>query len=162
QLAEWDGDKLTVWTATQNPFGVQGELARAFRIPQDQVAEKVHVIVPDFGGGFGGKHSGESAIEAARLAKEAGKPVALHWPCGEEFIWAYFRAAGLVKTEASLDADGKITSWYFVNINPPEQAAVNPTYRVGKSMAKMLAADAPLRHGSYRALSATGNTFARE
>ncbi|HZZ29996.1 MAG TPA: molybdopterin cofactor-binding domain-containing protein [Pirellulales bacterium] len=158
QVAEWEGDKLTVWTASQNPFGVQGELARAFSIPQ----EKVRVIVPDFGGGFGGKHSGESAIEAARLAKEAGKPVLLHWTRAEEFTWAYFRAAALVKAEASLDSDGNITSWYFVNINPPERSAVDPPYRVGKKFAQMQAAAAPLRHGSYRALSATGNTFARE
>ncbi len=162
QVAEWEGGKLTVWTASQNPFGVQGELARAFKIPQDQVADKVRVIVPDFGGGFGGKHSGESAIEAARLAKESGKPVLLHWTRAEEFTWAYFRAAALVKTEATLDADGNITSWYFVNINPPEKAAVDPPYRVGKSLSRMLGADAPLRHGSYRALSATGNNFARE
>ena len=37
------------------------------------------MIVPDFGGGFGGKHSGECAVEAARLAKAAGKPVRLRW-----------------------------------------------------------------------------------
>src|SRR5262249_41815577 len=58
-VAEWQGDKLTVWTATQNPFGVKGELTRALRLADD----KVRVIVPDFGGGFGGKHSGECAIE---------------------------------------------------------------------------------------------------
>jgi isoquinoline 1-oxidoreductase len=49
-VAEWNDGKLTVWTSTQNPFGVRSELANAFRIAED----KVHVIVPDFGGGFGG------------------------------------------------------------------------------------------------------------
>jgi isoquinoline 1-oxidoreductase len=53
--------------------------------------EKVRVIVPDFGGGFGGKHTGECAVEAARLAKGAGKPVSLRWTRQEEFTWAYFR-----------------------------------------------------------------------
>ena len=69
-LAEWKDGKLTVWTGTQNPFGYHGELARAFRLPNDQV----RVIVPDFGGGFGGKHTGEAAVEAARLARAAGGP----------------------------------------------------------------------------------------
>ena len=70
-VAEWADGKLTVWTATQNPFGVRGELAQAFRLADDAV----RVIVPDFGSGYGGKHTGESAIEAARIAQgreEAG------------------------------------------------------------------------------------------
>ena len=50
---------------------------------------KVRVIVPDFGGGFGGKHTGEAAIEAARLAKTAGRPVSLRWTRAEEFMWSY-------------------------------------------------------------------------
>ena len=82
-VAEWtDGGRggvtpplLTVWTGTQRPFGVRGELARAFNIPED----RVRVIAPDMGSGYGGKHTGEAAIEAARLAKAAGKPVKLVW-----------------------------------------------------------------------------------
>ena len=62
--------KLTVWTGTQRPFGVRTELAEAFRIPED----RVRVIVPDTGSAYGGKHTGEHAIEAARLAKAAGRP----------------------------------------------------------------------------------------
>ena len=72
--------------------------------------DKVRVIVPDFGGGFGGKHTGECAVEAARLAKEAGKPVHLQWTRAEEFTWAYFRPSALVKAEASFDSDGKIAT----------------------------------------------------
>ena len=89
-VAEWDDGKLTVWTGTQRPFGVRGELAPAFGLPPD----KVRVIVPDTGSGYGGKHTGEAAIEAARLAKAAGKPVKLVWTREEEFTWAYFRPAG--------------------------------------------------------------------
>jgi len=80
---------LTVWTGTQVPFGVKGELAEAFGLPQD----KVRVIVPDTGSGYGGKHTGECSIEAARLAKSAGKPVKLVWTREEEFTWAYFQPA---------------------------------------------------------------------
>ena len=62
-LAEWDGVRLTVWSGTQQPFGVRRELAEALGVPEAQV----RVIVPDTGGGFGGKHGGEVAAEAARL-----------------------------------------------------------------------------------------------
>src|SRR5262249_22136948 len=51
-VAEWQGDKLTVWTGTQRPFGVRDELASAFRISTKQV----RVIVPDTGSAYGGKH----------------------------------------------------------------------------------------------------------
>src|SRR6185295_8169937 len=84
-VAEWSDGKLTVWTGTQRPFGVRSELAEAFHIPE----EKVRVIVPDTGTGYGGKHTGACAIEAARLARASGKPVKLAWTREEEFQWAY-------------------------------------------------------------------------
>ena len=64
-VARWDDGKLTVWTGTQRPFGVRGELTAAFRLAD----EAVRVIVPDTGSGYGGKHTGEAAVEAARLAR---------------------------------------------------------------------------------------------
>ena len=94
-VAEWNDGKLTVWTGTQRPFGVRTELAEAFRIPEIAV----RVIVPDTGSAYGGKHTGEDAIEAARLAKAAGKPVKLVWTRAEEFTWGYFRPAGVIDVE---------------------------------------------------------------
>ena len=74
-LAEWDGGRLTVWTGTQRPFGVREELAAALDVPEEQV----RVIVPDTGAGYGGKHTGEAAIEAARLSRASGRPVRVAW-----------------------------------------------------------------------------------
>jgi isoquinoline 1-oxidoreductase len=156
-LAEWQDGKLTVWTGTQAPFGYHGELARTFRLSNDQV----RVVVPDFGSGFGGKHTGEAAVEAARLALAAKRPVSLRWTREEEFTWAYFRPAALIDVEAGLDDRGTLTSWHFVNINSG-QAAVESPYRVARSRSQFVASDAPLRQGSYRALAATANNFARE
>jgi isoquinoline 1-oxidoreductase len=155
--AVWEGEKLTVWTGTQNPFGVRRELAGAFRIAEDAV----RVIVPDFGGGFGGKHTGEAAVEAARLAKGAGKPVSLRWTRAEEFTWAYCRPAAVIDIEVSLDDAGKLASWLHVNINSGGQSIETP-YEVAKKKSQFVQSDPPLRHGSYRALAATANTFARE
>lgn len=156
-VAEWQDGKLTVWTGTQNPFGYRGELARAFRLEED----RVRVIVPDTGGGFGGKHTGEAAIEAARLAQAAGKPVSLKWTREEEFTWASFRPAAVMDAEASLDEAGKLTSWYFININAGGSAVDSP-YRTGKKLNRSVNSQPPLRHGSYRALASTANNFARE
>jgi len=156
-VAEWKEDQLTVWASTQNPFGHRGEMARAFHLTDD----KVRVIVPDFGAGFGGKHTGETSVEAARLAKAAGKPVSLRWTREEEFTWAYFRPAGAIEVEASLDAEGKLTSWHFININSGPSAIETP-YATGKKRNEFIQSNPPLRHGSYRGLAATANTFARE
>jgi isoquinoline 1-oxidoreductase len=103
-VAEWSGGKLTVWTGTQRPFGVRTELANAFDIPEEQV----RVIVPDTGAAYGGKHTGEVAVEAARLAKAADRPIKLIWTREEEFTWAYFRPAGVVDITAGVQRDGAI------------------------------------------------------
>jgi len=156
-LAEWNEGKLTVWTGTQAPFGYHSELVRTFNLPN----ENVRIIVPDFGGGFGGKHTAEAAIEAARLARAASKPVLLRWTREEEFTWAYFRPAAVIDAEASLDASGKLTSWHFININSGG-AAVDTPYRAGKASSRFIGSNPPLRQGSYRTLAATANNFARE
>jgi isoquinoline 1-oxidoreductase len=156
-VAAWEEDRLTVWTGTQNPFGTRGELARALGLP----AERVRVIVPDFGGGFGGKHMPDAPLEAARLAKAAGKPVLVRWTRQEEFTWAYFRPAAVIDIEATLDAAGKLTSWHFVNLNSGA-AAVDTPYRIGQAKSQFVASDSPLRQGSYRTLAATASNFARE
>ena len=156
-LAEWADGKLTVWTGTQNPFGVRGELAKAFRLAEDAV----HVITPDFGSGYGGKHTGESAIEAARLAQAAKKPVMLRWTREEEFTWAYFRPAAVIDVEASLDNRGRLATWHHININAGGSSIESP-YDVPHKKSDSVNSRPPLRHGSYRALASTGNTFARE
>ena len=156
-VAGWNDGKLTVWTGTQNPFGCRDELTRVFHLPENGV----RVIVPDFGAGFGGKHSGEVGVEAARLARTAGRPVSLRWTRAEEFTWAYFRPAAVVKVAATLDESGRINTWQFVNINSG-RSGIDTPYRTGKNRSDFVDSKPPLRHGSYRALAATANNFARE
>src|SRR5215831_1875148 len=112
-VAEWTGEKLTVWTGTQRPFAVKEELAEAFHIP----AERVRVLVPDTGSAYGGKHTGDAAVEAARLAKSAGKPVKVVWTREEEFTWAYLRPAGVIEIESGARRDGALVAWEFHNYN---------------------------------------------
>jgi isoquinoline 1-oxidoreductase len=156
-VAKWEGDHLTVWTGSQRPFGVRDELARALKMP----AEAVRVIVPDTGSGYGGKHTGEYAIEAALLAKGCGRPVKLHWTREEEFTWAYFRPAGIIRAIGAVDADGKLTHWEFDNVNSGPSGIRSP-YDVPDQHARFHEMEAPVRQGSYRALAATANHFARE
>lgn len=156
-LAEWEGTKLTVHTGTQNPFGYRSEISTALGLSRDQV----RIVVPDFGGGFGGKHTAETAIEAARLARGSHRPVLVRWSRAEEFTWAYYRPAAVIEAEAGLDDQGRILTWRFVNINSGA-AAVDSPYRIPSQRCRYVASNSPVRQGSYRTLAATANHFARE
>jgi nicotinate dehydrogenase subunit B len=156
-LAQWSGDSVTVWTGTQRPFGVRSELAEAFRIPE----KSVRVINPDTGSAYGGKHTGEAAVEAARLARAAKRPVKLVWTREEEFTWAYFRPAGVIEVKAGLRGDGTVVAWDFHNYNSGE-SGIKTYYDIGNQKIRFHATRSPLRQGSYRALAATANHFARE
>jgi len=156
-VAEWQDGKLTVWTGTQRPFGVRTELAEAFHIPED----RVRVIMPDMGSAYGGKHTGEAAIEAARLAKAAGRPVKIVWTRAEEFSWGYFRPAGVIDVKSQVDADGRIVSWEFDNWNSGA-AGIRTPYAIPNQRIAFHPVKSPLRQGSYRALASTANHYARE
>jgi len=156
-VTEWNDGKLTVWTGSQGPFNVHSELTRTLRLP----ADRVRVIMPDAGGGFGGKHTGEVAVEAARLAQAADHPVSLRWTREEEFTWAYFRPAAVIEIQAGLDPKGSLVAWYFTNINSGS-AAIESPYNIPNKKSRFVPSEAPLRQGSYRALAATANNFARE
>jgi CO/xanthine dehydrogenase Mo-binding subunit len=156
-VAEWQDDKLTVWTGTQRPFGVKGELEEAFRLAEDHV----HVLMPDTGAAYGGKHTGEAAVEAARLARAARRPVKVVWTREEEFTWAYFRPAGVIEVSSGVRNDGAVTAWEFHNYNSGGSAIATP-YDVPNQLIEFHATKYPLRQGSYRGLAATANHFARE
>ncbi len=156
-VARWADGRLTVWTGTSTPFRARGEVAAALGLAESDV----EIIVPDYGGGFGGKHGGAVAIEAARLARTAGRPVKVQWSRDEEFHCGYLRPAALIDISASADASGAITGWSVTNINSGPAGLLTP-YRVPHQSAAYQPADSPLPQGPYRALASTANHFARE
>ena len=155
-LARWEHDRVTVWVGTSTPFRARREVADALGLPE----ASVQVVVPDYGGGFGGKHGGTVAIEAARLSR-AARPVKVAWNRDEEFHWGYLRPAALIDVESSADAAGRLTGWSFTNVNSGQVGILTP-YRVPHQQISYQPADSPLPQGSYRALAATANHFARE
>lgn len=156
-LAEWTDGKLTVWTGSQRPFAVRDELASVFHVSE----KDVRVIVPDTGSAYGGKHTGDAALEAARLARAAGRPVQVVWTREEEFTWAYFRPAGVIEIKSGIASDGSLTAWEFHNYNSGMSAMETP-YVVPNQHIEFHSTQCPLRSGSYRGLAATANFFARE
>lgn len=156
-IAEWRDGTLIVRCGKQAPFLVRAELAKAFGVPES----KVRIIVTMPGGGFGGKQRGECELEAARLAKAAQAPVRLAWSREEEFWVAYSRPAALVDVESGVDAGGRLSAWRFRNYNAGAPG-IKPPYVIADMSNEFWRSETPLRQGSYRALAATANNFARE
>ncbi|MDE3200966.1 MAG: xanthine dehydrogenase family protein molybdopterin-binding subunit [Acidobacteriota bacterium] len=156
-VAEWSNGKVTVWTGTQRPFGVRDELVEAFHLKPEQA----RVIQPDMGSGYGGKHTGEAALEAARISKVVGKPVKVEWTRQDEMTWSYFRPAGLIEIKSGAKHDGTLTAWEHHNYNSGP-AAIGTPYQVANQIIQYHPTKSPLRQGSYRGLASTANHFARE
>ena len=80
-VAHFEGETLTVWSATQSPFPVRQELARIFALP----FSGVRVIVPAVGGGYGAKSGIKTEGIAACLSRMCGRPVRLAFGAEETF-----------------------------------------------------------------------------
>jgi isoquinoline 1-oxidoreductase len=156
-IASWEGEKLTVHYGCQAPFLTMELLARTFGIPE----ANVRVIAQDTGSGFGSKQGGVVAVEAAKLAREAGKPVKLCWTRDDEFQANYFRPQALIEVRSGADAKGQIQAFDFHNYNSGASGLPIP-YNFPHYYLGYHPANSPLRQGSYRALAAVANTFARE
>lgn len=106
-LARWEGGELTVCTHAQGSFNLRLELSRLFEIS----AEHVHVQHADGAGCYGHNGADDAAIEAALLARAAGRPVRLQWSREDELAWSPFGSAMSVHISAGLDAQGRILHW---------------------------------------------------
>jgi len=106
-LAQWNGDRVTVWTSTQVPFAARSGVARVLQIPES----KVRVIVPLLGGGFGSKCDFHFEGHVAALAKAARRPVKLVFSREEEFVAPDHRREGMViELETGARRDGTLVA----------------------------------------------------
>jgi nicotinate dehydrogenase subunit B len=162
-VAKTEGDKITVWVSTQTPFPAQESVASALKVPLD----KVRVIVPFVGGGFGGKAAHEQAVEAARLAKLTGKPVMVDWTRQEEFFYDTLRSAAVIKITSGFNKEGKITLWdykvYCAGSRGSEITYDVPHFKITDYDQREGEPDIhPFATGPWRAPGNSDNTFARE
>lgn len=155
--AAWESGRVTCQVGTQTPFRARTRVAEACGVGEADV----RVLVPPTGGAFGGKHGGDIAAEAAILARAAGRAVRIHWSRAEEFSAGYLRPMAVIDVRAVVDDDHSITAWDHEVINAGNAGLV-PPYRTAARRLRAQPARSPVRQGSYRALGATANNFARE
>ncbi len=163
-VAEIKEGKLTVWSSTLAPFSQQRSIAREVGFDADDV----RVITPYVGGGFGGKVSGQQAVEAAQLAKITGTPVQVAWTRAEEFFYDSFRPAAVLKVASGFDADGKIKLWDFQVYGAGSRGSdvfydiPNRSVRVYGEWGRAPQGLHPFAVGAWRAPAANSNRFAAE
>jgi len=106
-LAQWEGDRVTVWSSTQVPYAARAGVAHVLQIPQSHV----RIVVPLLGGGFGSKCDFHYEAHVAALARAAGRPVKLVFSREEEFIAPDHRREGMViELETGARKDGTLVA----------------------------------------------------
>ena len=109
-LAVWKDGKLTLRCSSQTPFHLRQIVAKIFAMPE----EKVRVIVPSLGGGFGGKLDPFSHdICAAELARRTGRPVKFALAREEVFYCHRGRHPSLMRIRSAWAKDGRILDLDF-------------------------------------------------
>jgi len=109
QLAEWDGDNLTLYVSTQNLSGIPAEMAQAKVVDS---ADQVRVLMPVMGGGFGSKFAADTwGAACARLAKKSGRPVKMMLERDQELMVAGARPSMYAKVRLGAKRDGTLVGW---------------------------------------------------
>jgi CO/xanthine dehydrogenase Mo-binding subunit len=106
-LAQWQGEKVTIWSSTQTPYPARSGVAETLQIPESHV----RIVVPHLGGGFGGKCDFHFEAHVAALAKAAGRPVKLVLSRREEFLATdKVRHPMTIELRTGVREDGTITA----------------------------------------------------
>ncbi len=163
-VAAVENGKVTVWAGTQTPFPLKSQVAAALKLP----ADKVRVITPYIGGGFGGKSASQQGVEAARLAVAAGVPVRVVWSREEEFFYDTFDPAAVHTIRSGIDAAKKIVFWDLEVVGAGSRGVEHiydiPHHRtrVRGGWSGNPAGLNPFGVGPWRAPGANANAWARE
>ncbi|MGB9117005.1 molybdopterin cofactor-binding domain-containing protein [Bradyrhizobium sp.] len=108
-MAQWNGDRVRVWTHSQGVYLLRADLALVLKLP----VENITVEHLEGAGCYGHNGADDVALDAVLLAKAAGgRPVRVQWSRTDEMSHAPFGAAMTIEIEAGLDAKGEIIDWH--------------------------------------------------
>ncbi len=106
-VANWDGDRLTVWESTQGVYSVQSKVAQVLKMP----LSKVRIIGHYMGGGFGSKlNASKYTIIGALLAKASAKPVKMFLTREDAYIAVGNRPPSNMTVKMGVKKDGTLTA----------------------------------------------------
>lgn len=106
-MAQWDGDRVHVWTHSQGVYLLRADLAIVIELPPENIVVE-HM---EGAGCYGHNAADDVALDAVLLAKAACRPVRVQWSRHDEMSHAPFGAAMAIEIEADLDAENEIIGW---------------------------------------------------
>lgn len=151
-LAQWDGDRVHVWTHSQGVYLLRADLAIVLKLP----AENIVVEHMEGAGCYGHNAADDVALDAVLLAKAAGdRPVRLQWSRHDEMFHAPFGAAMAIEIEVDLDADNEITGWrhaiwsngHAARPGRAAQPALLAATEIANSYPRMISTNPPAANG---------------
>lgn len=112
--ARFSGEKLDIWTSTQNPELVAGLGAFYGELPVEDVT--VHAMF--VGGGFGRRGAADYVAEAVAIARQTGKPIQLIWSREDDMRHGLYRPAAMARFQIDFDEDQSIRNWLVRRVGP--------------------------------------------
>ncbi len=188
-VADFQGDRVSVWCSTQGVYPLRGALAGLLQLPVD----KVRVIHMEGAGCYGHNGADDVAADAAILSRAVRKPVRVQWSREDEFAWEPYAPAMVMEVEGGLNKRGKVIAWDYHAWSPTH--ANRPRMAIQLLTAQLISgqtppptsffyggernaptnydfpnnrvtmhwlANSPLRVSSFRSLGGAANTFANE
>ncbi|NUQ01620.1 MAG: xanthine dehydrogenase family protein molybdopterin-binding subunit, partial [Armatimonadetes bacterium] len=156
-VAAWQGNKLTVWSSTQGVSGCRNDLARSLQLPPADV----EVVCEYMGGGFGSKLGAFSEeMTAARLAREAGRPVKLMLDREMEHTYAGCRRSVIADVKLGADRQGNLLALDATTQGTggiAGRGGINLPYIYRCGAGRQLHTDLAINAGSMRAMRAPGH-----
>jgi isoquinoline 1-oxidoreductase beta subunit len=158
-VARVGNGKCEIWTGSQNPLGFKHAVADALDMDADNVA------VSNFpmGGGFGRRATPDVAIQAAKIAKQAGVPVKLIWSREEDMQHDFYRPAVTSIFKAVLDDDGQPIAWenQYVDKHEPVEAPHIP-YAIANQHIRYVDSPTHVPFGAWRSVDHSQHSFFTE
>lgn len=160
----------TVWASTQAPAAARSAVATALGIAD----ERVKLIVPFLGGGFGRRYFNDVLVQAATLARAAdGAPVQLVWSREQDMTHDFYRPAVVSRHRAGFDARGNLVAWQATAAGPSMGApsflqggnlkgAFDTGYGFPNARVAYQASDSPIPVGIWRSVAHSQNAFFTE
>ena len=151
-MAQWDGDRVHIWTHSQGVYLLRADLALVLKLP----VENITVEHMEGAGCYGHNATDDVALDAALLAKAAnGRPVRVQWSRQGEMSDGPFGAAMAIEIEADLDAQGEIVDWrhsiwgngHVARPGRAAQPALLAGYELANPFPRMVSTNPPQANG---------------
>ncbi|SHN64711.1 molybdopterin cofactor-binding domain-containing protein [Bradyrhizobium erythrophlei] len=180
-VAEFRDDQVRVWSGTQNPHALRGDLALLLKRPESEI----EIIRMEAAGCYGRNCADDVCADAVLLSRAVGRPVRVQLTREQEHVWEPKGTAQLIDVKGGLNADGGIAGYDFASRYPSNGAptlallltgAVSSTPLVSEmgdrtaippydyDNLRVVAHDMPpiMRAAWFRGVSALPNSFAHE